>query len=48
MTQPGITHASETNFETKNTVAIDKLLKIENRIPVVRTCVSRNYQESGH
>ena len=45
VTQPEITYASETIFKTSNTLAIDKLLKIERRI--IRTCINKSYQENG-
>ena len=42
---PQITYASETIFKTTNTVAIDKILKIERRI--IRTCINKKYQKDG-
>ena len=45
VTQPQITFASETLFKTTNTVATDRILKLERRI--VRTCLNKNYQVNG-
>lgn len=45
VTQPQITCACETVFKTTNTVAIDRVLKMEIRI--IRNCINKNYQVDG-